>query len=353
VPQDVTGFNANIFSNVAHLTWDTPTIKDVLYYTIKFNPLTSGATWANSFVLIDQVSPSATVISAPSMVGTYLIKAINGNGESVNEDDVVSTVASLTGLNLVQLVTESPTFSGTHLHTEVTAGTLQLAPADSIDDWPNVDAVVNFDIGNAGDATSGTYTFATTVDLGAVYTSTVYPSVTVIGVDITTVIDNWPDFDSVVDIDGAATPTNWSINLQLRTTNDNPGGSPTWSAWKDFVIGEYTARALQFRVNLFSDFNTVTPSISALSVTVDMPDRTQSQRNLTSASTDTPTVVTFPNAFKATPAITITAQSMATGDYYTITSPTNAGFNIVFYNSSAVRITRTFDYLAQGYGKGS
>ena len=41
-----------------------------------------------------------------------------------------------------------------------------------------------------------------------------------------------------------------AATLQVRTTNDDPGGSPTWSTWKTFIVGEYTARAYQFQIIL-------------------------------------------------------------------------------------------------------
>jgi hypothetical protein len=68
------------------------------------------------------------------------------------------------------------------------------------------------------------------------------------------------------------------------------------------------------------------------------------------ASGATTKVITFSNAFFATPSLGIAAQNMATGDYYTITSKSATGFSITFYNSSAVAQDRTFDYVAEGYG---
>jgi hypothetical protein len=41
---------------------------------------------------------------------------------------------------------------------------------------------------------------------------------------------------------------------------------------------------------------------------------------------------------------------MATGDYFTITSPTSSGFTVRFFNAGGTGISRTFDYLAKGYG---
>jgi hypothetical protein len=62
-------------------------------------------------------------------------------------------------------------------------------------------------------------------------------------------------------------------------------------------------------------------------------------------------VVTFPTAFANTPAIGIGAQDLQTGDYYQLSSKSRTGFTITFYNSSDTAISRTFDYVAKGYGQ--
>ena len=60
--------------------------------------------------------------------------------------------------------------------------------------------------------------------------------------------------------------------------------------------------------------------------------------------------ITFGKPFFQTPAIGISAENMTTGDFYTISSKSKTGFSIAFTNSSSSGISRTFDYVAQGYG---
>jgi len=80
-----------------------------------------------------------------------------------------------------------------------------------------------------------------------------------------------------------------------------------------------------------------------------MPDRVEAQSGIVSgAGTKS---VSFVNPFKATPAIGITAQAMASGDYFTITNQSPTGFDIIFKNSAGTAISRTFDVLAKGYGR--
>lgn len=350
-PDDVTGFTVNINGQTAHLTWDAVGNIDLSHYRIKFSPDVAGdATWASSVDLILKVSAPATSITVPALVGTYLIKAVDfGGRESTNEALVISTIAELEGRNVVATLAEEPDFLGAGTGVGATGTSIRLSGADSIDDWDNMDDVDNADIGEHGLVNSGTYSFFNSLDLGEVYTSKITADIEVYGVNIFDNMDFWINFDLIEDFDSAVDPSTYAVQLQVRTTNDDPAGSPTWSVWKNFVIGDYTARAFQFQALLYSFAYGVTPEIYVLNVVVDMPDRIESQRSL--ASLTAGSAVAFPNAFKAAPAVSITAQNMVSGDYYTITSVSATGFSIRFFNSGGTGIVRNFDYLAKGYGK--
>ena len=351
-PDDVENFRVNILGQTAYLAWDEVNDIDLAYYRIKYSPALTGAAWESSVDLVAQVSKTSTTITVPAISGTYLIKAVDlGGRESINAALIISDIDVITGFNAVQTVTENPTFTGAKSGVVLSGGGLQLAGADTVDSWASWDDVANIDIGLSGLLTNGTYSFAGTVDLTAVYTSRLTASITATGIDINNTVDSWPLWDSIENIDGGIDPSSWSVTLQLRTTLDNPSGSPTWTAWQDFIVGDYTARGFEFRLLLRSLVSGVTPFVDGLSVTVDMPDRVEAQDNLTSNASDSPTTaVTFPVAFKAKPAVAVTAQAMATGDYLAITNQTSTGFEIVFRNAAGTRVTRTFDYVAKGFG---
>lgn len=351
LPDQVTGFTVNINGETAYLSWDAVANVDLSYYRIKFSPDTMGdATWASSVDLVLKVSAPATSVTVPSLVGTYLIKAVDyGGRESETESIAVSTIAEMEGFNAVAVLAEQPIFTGAHEGTVADAGFLRLDAAGSVDDWENFDDVLNVDFGDSGIVASGTYQFSNTFDLGDVYTSKLTASIVVDGSDLTQNIDMVSNIDMLADFDQSADPASYSVQLQVRKTNDDPAGTPEWSGWQNFVVGDYTARAFQFRVILTSLQAGVTPVISTLSVQVDMPDRTDAQRNLASSAAGSNVV--FLNAFKATPVIGITATNMATGDYFEITGQSETGFTIRFFNSAGTGVSRTFDYLAKGYGK--
>ena len=341
-PEDVTDFAITVLDTTAYLSWSPVGDPDIAHYTIKWSEALTGASWSSSQVLLPRVS--GTSITVPALIGTYLIKAVDSSGsESANETLLTNTISGVLNMNLIATITEDPSFAGIKSDVEIRSGSIELASTGSIDDVTNVDAMTNWDIAGGLLATTGIYYFDNDLDLGSVLTSRLTASVTVSGINYASLVDEWANIDDVTNWDGAD-PTNWNIELQVRTSDDYS----TWGAWKTFVIGDYSARAFQWRVILTSSLPGVTPSISALSVTVDMPDRLESDNNVACGTGGL--TVTFSPAFKATPAIAVADQNLATGDYKTITSITSSGFTIQYFNSSGTPVARTFDWVARGYG---
>ena len=50
----------------------------------------------------------------------------------------------------------------------------------------------------------------------------------------------------------------------IGVTQDNPSGSPTWSAYQPFKAGQFSGRAFRFKVELKSTSVGVTPSVDEL-----------------------------------------------------------------------------------------
>ena len=64
-----------------------------------------------------------------------------------------------------------------------------------------------------------------------------------------------------------------------------------------------------------------------------------------------PKTETFPkDLIKELQGLGISAQSLATGDFYELTSKSATGFTIKFKNSSGSVVDRSYDYVAKGYG---
>ena len=349
-PSDVEDFACNIIGGDAHLSWTQIPDLDLAYYAIRYSTLTTGATWGNSVSLVEKVARPATSITVPARVGSYLIKAVDKNGNlSSNEAVIATNVSAIGNYNAVATQTESPTFAGTLTNTIISDGTLRLDSSELFDS-----ATGNFDSGTsffdsgvtAYDLYSeGTYLFASPIDIGAVYTTRVTASITQTSDNLDDLFDaRTGDFDDAQSNFDGDTPANCNAHLEIALSNDNI----TYTSFRNFVVGDYTARYYKFRVSLRSFDLSSTPVISALSVSIDMPDRIFSGNDIVSgAGTYT---VTFTNPFySANYAVGITAQGLATGDFYLLSNKTINGFDVAFKNSSGTGVSKTFDYLAKGY----
>lgn len=330
-PADVENFAIQVTGTTALLSWDSVPDLDLSHYRLKFSSAVTGANWESAVDIALNVTGNQ--ISLPARVGTYLIKAVDVYGtESANAALIVSQIAGLLNFNVVEVLDEAPDYLGTHVDTFAFGSQLQLGDGLVMADWvtlASVSALVD------GAVPEGEYYFAANpFDLGAVFTSRLTATFGVTGYDRATMLP--------------APPEEWDVILQLRTTDDDPAGSPTWSAWQDFLVGDYTARGFEFRIKLFSFADDVTPLVEDLSVTVDMPDRVVGDADILCPAVGL--TVIYDPAFKARPALAVDSQDMDTGDYKTITLQDEAGFFVQFFDSSDTPISRTFDYLAKGYG---
>lgn len=348
-PADVENFNIIIRGESVYLEWSAVNVIDLDHYEVRFSKLTSGATWGNAVVIDDNIRKEQLSLAVPSAIGTYLIRAVDTQGnKSDNATLAVTNVGAILNLNVVKTIDEDATWGGTFENTLVDNGDLKLGGSDTIDDWSSIDAITQWDYGEAGPAQSGIYYFENTEDLGEVLDVVLSFDITIGGENIFDLIDQWDAIDARTSWDGADADQ-YEVVMQVRTTNDDPNGSPTWSSWKRFVIGEYTARAFEFRILLTAEIADVTPVVSNLDVTIDVPDR--DERGIAISSGTGGYSVTYGNAFREAPAVNITAGNLDTGDYWLITNETASGFDIEFFNSSDVSVDRTFSYYAKGYGR--
>ena len=352
-PADVTNFRLVPVNDTAHLSWDLHPDLDVRlggYFRIRHTPRTTGAAWLNGVDLLSKVAGNATSAPVPLLAGTYMITVVDSGGrEAENPALVVTTVPNILGLNVVQTEQEDPTFPGTKTNTVVVDSALRIGNADLFDNRVTLmDTWANFDTESSG-VTSGSYSFQNTVDLGAVYLCRLTSDVDAAAFNEGDSwdaregnIDTWASIDAVVQVFATAT-------LQLRTTPDDPGGSPTWSDWEPLFLGDYEARAFQFKQDLATTEEMENISVTTLKAIVDMPDRTE--RDLNVAVSAAGQTITFTNAFRAQPAVAITAQDLATGDYWAITNDDADGFDVRFFDSADVGVARTMNWIAKGYGR--
>ena len=351
-PSDVTDFSCNISGQEAHLSWEAVTDLDLAYYNLRFSEELDGtADWQNSVALVEKISRPATSISVPSRKGTYLIKAVDKLGNfSSNATAIISNVSGVLNFNSIATQSEHPTFSGTKTNVVLLDGSLELDSSELFDSASGLfdaNATRFFDSGasNADFLSTGNYEFANVIDIGAKHTARVTASITQSSDNPDDLFDNKTgNFDDGSSNFDGDTPANCNAHLEIATSDDNT----TYTDFRNFVIGEYEARYLKFKVVLTSRDLASTPVVSAVTVTVDMQDRIFSGNDIVSGTSTKS--VTFTNPFKSgNYALGITGQSMATGDYFTVSNKTINGFDVAFLNSSNSGVSKTFDFIAKGF----
>ena len=351
-------FIAPIDQHRAELHWPQSTDLDVRIggtIRIRHTPVIgASATWARTNDIVDAATGNSTRMIVPLVEGTYFIRAVDSTGnESPGTASVVVDLPEPQDLFIAQTYREdddTPAFQGTKTNMIYSSAetALILESSGLVDDITDFDSLSDLD--NFGDTKpSGSYEFLSTLDLGAKYDLELLQT---LKTRAYTASDFWDSrtglIDTWVDIDGTDTSR---INAQtyVRSTNDDPSGSPTYGGWQPFVNGIKRGRGFQFKVEAATTEPAQNIAIEELGVTTRLQRRTEQERNITSGSSAK--AVTFPAAFYGTPSVGITAQDMDSGDYFQISSISRTGFTVTFKNSSDTIISKTFDYQAVGHGR--
>ena len=334
-PSDVTNFSVNIVGQQADLKWTAIPDGDLSHYIVRHSPLTTGATFNNSRTLVKKIARPANTITVPALTGTYSIKAVDKFGKvSQNENSSIALVDSIQGFNFADSATEHPSFAGSKTDVIVVDNKLQLDTSALFDSVSGNfdDATGLFDGGGGAVAASGTYDFANIIDLGAVYTGQASATMKLTQLSQHT---------------GTPASATTDVDLYVSSTQDDPSGSPTWTAYRPFVVGSYTARGFRFRAELETTDSFETPAIEELTAEINLPTRTESDNDIQSGAGAK--VIAFTTPFKTLLAVSISVGDMQSGDYYGITSKSATGFTITFYDSGANPVDRLFDYVATGF----
>ena len=359
-PDNVQNFTGNVTGNSLNLSWTPVSNADLSHYKVRYSSETSGASYQNAVDIVDKIARPANTAVVPAKTGTYFLKAVDKiGGVSATAASFVVLVDpnNVENFNAIQTIQEDPVFSGVRTDVVVLEDSegdyLALDTVDQFDDGAgNFDDALGLFDGFSGTVASGIYYWNNSVDFGEVYTSRIYPKFKV------DYLDYVNDFDSATgnfddrlgDFDGDPAQFDvTSASFELRHTNDNPSGSPSWSAWQPFIVADITARAMEFRVVMTCSNAAASPAIRELRAEIDMPERTQSEVDITFTGTKS---VTFPTKFKGVPALGISLANLADGERYVITNKTRAGFDIeIFDGVTQSTNSVTLDYVAKGFGK--
>lgn len=357
-PPDVSSFGINSIGDHTYVNWtyDNPP-GDLVRFEIRYSPSQSVTTWGAMIPLSEQVPAGAREFTVPSRSGSYGIKAVDFfQNKSANALFINASLEDPAALNVVETITEAPGFSGTKTDTAVGGSGLQLGSIQTMSDWDTLAEVVSMSYGvddpegeTSGFVDEGTYAFGET-DLSEVYTSRVTPSISATALNIQNTMATWATLAEVADLSGAASVAD-DLGVVLEYAYSIvDSATPSYGDWRRLnAVTDVTFRHIKFRLRLTTIARTITPVVTALSVSIDMPDRIWRDEDRSSGTGGD--AVTFSPSFAATPSITIAAQDMGTGDYYAITSRSREGCTVEFFNSGATSVDRTYDIQAIGYGR--
>jgi len=360
-PADVQDLSANVIGSYLYLSWSPVADLDLSHYRVRFSKRTTDATYSKAVDIVNKVARPGNSVVVPALTGTYFVRAYDKlgiGGENPSSVVVVTDPGNLEKLNVIQTLTQEPNFTG--FKSNITSTDVNGIPCIVLQTSTLFDSALgDFDDGLGlfdglgGVVAKGTYSFDSVIDLGEKYTSRVKTFIDMERVDYVDLFDSRTgNFDLAQGLfDGSPnTYDDNSAKIQVSYTDDDPTGSPTWSAWEDITVGDVTGRAMRFRAILTTTNASSSPAVTELSVRVDMPDRIESGDDVAFTGSAT---ITYDTPFRAVPAIGLSLANLTNGQRYAITSKTRSGFTITVYDSGGGVATNsvTLDYVAKGYGK--
>ena len=358
-PADVADFSVNIVNNLAVCSWTANSELDLSHYIIRHTPAITSQVYSGATIVANYISKATNQISLPAQTGTYMIKAVDvlGITSLTSTKKIVIRNQIADDFNAVATTTESTGFSGTKTDVEVVArdgvNYLQIILGELFDDHTgNFDSALgDFDDGGeVANNLDGFYEFSSNpIDLGGIFNSYVTTSMTSSRFNANSLFDSFEGlFDSQEgNFDGSYTEfDDVDAKIQISTSNDNS----TYTDFQDYILGDYKARYIKLRVKMTTTNADSTPAISALSATIDMPDRTVAEDAISAGTGGK--AVTFSPAFKALQGLGIEIDDLDQNEHYVISSKSATGFTINFYQGTGTGnpVAKDFGYVAKGYG---
>lgn len=233
---------------LAYLNWEPSPDLDVRIggkYVFRYSPDTSDG-WANSTTIGNAVSGNTSATVLPLKAGIYLVKAEDSSGiESTTAANVIVTQDTIYDLSVISTLTEDPTFSGSKTNCSVSGSVLTLTDS----------------------TLPGTYLHSSKMDLTTVKRVRLTAHLKAAVVNPSDLFDSRPGLfdDAEGTFDGTDTASADAV-VFVRSTQTDPNGSPTWTAWNRLDSGEFVARGFDFKTELVSYDSAFNIEISELNV---------------------------------------------------------------------------------------
>jgi hypothetical protein len=354
-PSDVESLSTDITGEVLQLVWPQVPDCDCQEYLIRYSPALD-ATWESTVPLL-RMDRNSTLAATQARTGTYMIKALDFNGnESMNPAVSITTVPNLFNLNVIEETTDAPDWEGTRDKVEVVGDTLLIAQRV---------------VGGAEIAeyySEAFYYYKNLLDLGEIYTVRLQSLIQAEGYTLGDFMASWESLADVTSLANAKF-SEWDVEAQYRSTEnfntiadwaslaDVPsmasGEVENFTEWRKFIMGDATGRIFQFRLRLLSNKVNVTPRVFDGTIRADMPDRIESYNNLQADDTNG-YILSYAPAFAGplpSPNVQITIDDAESGDYISYDYKTIEGFQIRFFDKNNTQVARQFDVQVKGYGR--
>ena len=315
---DVTGVNSYYKGNSIYITWDNIVDKRTpIDYEVRF-----GSTWDQGQILgryaQTQILPQAD--GQYWIKGHYLYTPTNLDVYSTNAVDIIIAGQSIPK-NVIASFDEYPSWSGILTGMTVVSGNLNLV-AENSTGYYEIPLSENIDIGTAQSC-----------NIACKYTANGINPLDL--VSLWTLVSTRSTISSVVD-------GGYTVKVQINIAQ-NDG---IFTGWNDFFPADYTGRIFKLRLvatSLNAGTNIV---ISDFFWSIDVPDRNDSNYNISVSTTGT--AITYIRPFQAVPSTQITIINASGGDDVILTAQTASGFTVQVLNGG-VGVARHINWLSSGY----
>jgi predicted phage tail protein len=365
-PSDVRDLSAIATSeDMLILTWRQASELDVQVggrVIIRHDPRDlASAEWNSSNDVVQAVAGSSTQKQVPLLPGTYFLKfedflgnrSTNATGIEVTLPEPESRVAAKTWAEQ-SLATP---FSGTKTNCAYDSGETALTLEPDVYVSPNYWETI-YCVGDCG----AEYQFQDTFDLGDAYDFRIRRYIVSRPLVFSLLFDAISgSFDAQSGFFDGTVADQINVATYVRTTLDDPAGSPTWGAWTEFVSGMIRGRGVQLKAIFTTETELIGVAIDELGATVELTRRVTTSLTTQTSSSSAVTTITFPNAFyKAVtvgdpyynllPSVGVTALSLGNNVRASITNLSRTGFDVEFLQGSTRQVV-DFTYNAVGYGR--
>ena len=353
-----------ITNKLVRLRWSKAVDPDVLHggrVYVRHSNLTDGSgTFQSSVDLVTALAGNTTDVVVPYLEGEYILKFQDDQGNfSTGETSVIQDLPDLIDTQPILTQREdllSTPFSGTKTNTTFSssASALQLT--------------------NPANNTTGTYEFASIVDLGAVFSLDLKRTLRSVGFnigsDIETLIPSgslWDNYAIDGNFDGTAAD---EANCQIQVATSQ-SSSAAFGSFNNFANGTFKGQRFKFKLILETTNTGQNMNVQQAGFIAEFQSRTEqsyqtgggtSTAPQSSGTSSSGKTVTFgtpffvgtsslggANAFL--PSVGITIQNAQSGDFFTVTNVSGTQFTVTVKNGSSF-VDRSFTFSAVGYGKG-